>query len=405
MKVLVINCGSSSLKYQLMTTENEGVITKGIIEKIGSASEYTFTSKKNEKNKKSVSAKNHTEAMQIVIDNLVSPENGFIASLKDIDAIGHRVVHGGEEFYTSALITDHVIASVEKYSELAPLHNPPNLQGILSCKEVLPETKQVAVFDTAFHQTMPESSYIYALPYEYYEKHRIRRYGFHGTSHRYVSMKAAEFLGIKKDDFNCITCHLGNGSSITAVQNGKSLDTSMGYTPLEGLPMGTRCGSIDPAIVFTLMQKENLSAKQIDDILNKKSGLIGISGVSNDLREINDAAAKGNKRAQFAIEVLVKSIRRYIGAYMAELGKTDAIIFTAGIGENEWHVREKCMDGLEELGIKLDHEANSATKAKLADISAPDSKIKILVVPTNEELMIALDTEWVINQLTVNSLK
>ena len=295
-------------------------------------------------------------------------------------------------------INSKVLGSIEKYSELAPLHNPPNVQGIRSCMEVLPKIRQVAVFDTAFHQTMPESSYIYSLPYEYYEKYRIRRYGFHGTSHSYVSKKAAEFLGIEHDKINCIVCHLGNGSSITAVAQGKSVDTSMGFTPLEGLPMGTRSGSIDPAIVFTLMQRENLTAEQINSILNRKSGLIGISGVSNDLRDINDAASKGNKRAALAKEILVKAIRKYIGSYMIELGRVDAIIFTAGIGENETSVREKCTEGLEEYGIKLDREVNGRTRSKLECISAHDSRIKILVVPTNEELMIAMETEAVLGK-------
>ncbi len=397
MKVLVINCGSSSLKYQLITTENEGVIAKGIIEKIGGAAEHCYYKNESDKVRINLPVKNHTEAFRSVIDHLIDPENGFIKSLDEIDAIGHRVVHGGEEFCASAHIDEEVISSINKFSELAPLHNPPNLQGILSCKEVLPGIKQVAVFDTAFHQTMPESSFIYPLPFEYYEKYKIRRYGFHGTSHRYVSIKAAEFLGIDLDEFNCITCHLGNGSSITAIKNGKSIDTTMGYTPLEGLPMGTRSGSIDPAIIFTLMQRENLSGQQVNDILQKKSGLAGISGVSNDLRDINEAAKKGNRRAVFAIEILVKSIRKYIGGYMAELGKVDAVIFTAGIGENETSLREKCMEGLENFGIKMDKARNDSTKAKLAEISAPDSRIRVLVVPTNEELMIALETQWVLN--------
>jgi acetate kinase len=396
MKVLVINCGSSSLKYQLITTENEGVISRGIIEKIGGAAEHRYDSKDHRKLSVNLPVKNHTEAMQAVIEHLLNPENGFIGSLDEIDAIGHRVVHGGEEFYASALITDNVLASIEKFAELAPLHNPSNLQGIYSCRELFPGTRQVAVFDTAFHQTMPESSYIYPLPYEYYEKYRIRRYGFHGTSHRYVSIKAAEFLGMNLDRFNCISCHLGNGSSITAIMNGKSVDTSMGYTPLEGLPMGTRSGSIDPAIIFTLMQRENLSAGQINDILQKKSGLKGISGVSNDLRDIDAAALKGNKRAIFAKDILIKSIRKYIGAYMIELGRVDAIIFTAGIGENETSIREKCMEGLESYGIELDRDLNKMTKSKLADISTGKSKIRVLVVPTNEELMIALETQWVL---------
>jgi len=395
MKVLVINAGSSSLKYQLIQTDTEQVITKGIVEKIGGDSEFTFVTRDGQKKQSKVDAPNHTQALKIVLDNLASPQNGFIKSLDEIEAIGHRVVHGGEEFITSVIIDEKVIKSIEKYSELAPLHNPPNLQGILACKELLPDKKQVAVFDTAFHQTMPQQAYIYALPYEYYEKYRIRRYGFHGTSHRYVVMKAAEFLGKKLEDFNCISCHLGNGSSIAAVKGGKSIDTSMGFTPLEGLVMGTRCGSIDPAIIFFLMEKENLSPKEMNDILNKKSGLLGVSGISNDLREIY-AHYETNPRAKIAIDILCHSIRKFIGMYMLELGRVDAIIFTAGIGENEWHIREKVTEGLENFGIKVDLEKNKNTRAKLADLSTSDSKIKVLVVPTNEELMIALETMWVI---------
>ena len=333
MKVLVINCGSSSLKYQLIKTENEGVITKGLVEKIGGDSEFTYYKKDGEKIIEKLKVADHCDAIKVVTDNLLKKENGFINSLEEIEAIGHRVVHGGEEFTKSVIIDDKVIASVEKFSELAPLHNPPNLQGIYSCLEVIPDIKQVAVFDTAFHQTMPESSFLYAIPHDYYEKYRIRRYGFHGTSHRYVTLKAAEFLGKKLDEFNCITCHLGNGSSITAVKNGKSVDTSMGFTPLEGVVMGTRCGSIDPYIIFFLIEKLNMNTKQVNDILQKKSGLIGLSGISNDLREVTASAKSGNKNAQFAREVLIKSIRKYIGAYMVELGRVDAIIFTAGIGE------------------------------------------------------------------------
>jgi len=395
MKILVINAGSSSLKYQLIQTDTEQVITKGIVEKIGGDSEFTFVTRDGQKKQSKVDAPNHTQALRIVLDNLASPQNGFIKSLDEIEAIGHRVVHGGEEFITSVIIDEKVIKSIEKYSELAPLHNPPNLQGILACKELLPDKKQVAVFDTAFHQTMPQQAYIYALPYEYYEKYRIRRYGFHGTSHRYVVMKAAEFLGKKLEDFNCISCHLGNGSSIAAVKGGKSIDTSMGFTPLEGLVMGTRCGTIDPAIIFFLMEKENLSPKEMNDILNKKSGLLGVSGISNDLREIY-AWYETNPRAKIAIDILCHSIRKFIGMYMLELGRVDAIIFTAGIGENEWHIREKVTEGLENFGIKVDPEKNKNTRAKLADLSTSDSKIKVIVVPTNEELMIALETMWVI---------
>lgn len=396
MKVLVINCGSSSLKYQLITTENEGVLAKGIVEKIGSEAKFCFSQKDGSKKINTIPAANHTEALRSVMENLVSKENAFIKDLSEIDAIGHRVVHGGEEFSQSVLIDAKVIASIEKFSELAPLHNPPNLQGIRSCLEVLPKTRQVAVFDTAFHQTMPESSYIYAIPYSYYEKHRVRKYGFHGTSHRYVTMKAAEFMGIKLDEFNAISCHLGNGSSITAVRGGKSVDTSMGFTPLEGVVMGTRSGSIDPAIVKYIMDKEKITASDVDNILNKKSGLQGLSGISNDMREIYAGVMKGDNRALLAKNVLVKSIRKYIGAYMVELGRVDVILFTAGIGENEDHIRSECVAGLENYGIELDPDKNSSIKGKLADLSKPGSKTKVLLVPTNEELMIAMETEWVL---------
>jgi acetate kinase len=395
MKVLVINCGSSSLKYQLIETKEEGVITKGIVEKIGGDAEFCYNGKTGDKIKQNVPVKNHTDAVKVVMENLVNPEHNFIKSLDEIDAIGHRVVHGGEEFTKSALIDDKIIASIEKFSELAPLHNPPNLQGILACREVMPDKKQVAVFDTAFHQTMPEEAFLYALPYECYETKRIRRYGFHGTSHRYVTMKAAEYLGIPIDNFNCITCHLGNGSSITAVRNGKSVDTSMGFTPLDGVIMGTRCGSIDPAIIFHLINQEGLSSSQVNDVLNKKSGLLGISGISNDLREIVAAANQGNKRAKLAVDLLVRSIRRYIGIYLVELCRVDAIIFTAGIGENEYHIREHSVEGLECFGIMMDKEKNAAVKGKITDLSALESVTRILMVPTNEELMIALETEWV----------
>lgn len=400
MKVLVVNCGSSSLKYQLITTGDGAVIARGIVEKIGEKSpEHGWTRRSGEKVRESVSAGTHTEALKTVLVNLTRPDNGFLGSLPEIDAIGHRVVHGGEEFTGSALIDERVIASIEKYSELAPLHNPPNLQGIRACLEVLPETRQVAVFDTAFHHSIPERSFLYAIPYEYYKKYGIRRYGFHGTSHRYVAMKAAEFLKIPSERFNAVTCHLGNGSSVTAVRNGKSADTSMGFTPLEGVVMGTRCGTIDPAIIFYLMEKENLSTAQMNSILQKKSGLLGLSGVSNDLRDINAAAESGNDRARIAVECLVHSVRKAIGQYLVELGRVDAVVFTAGIGENEWHVRRDCVAGLENLGIELDADKNRSARGTLADLSAPGSRTRVLCVPTNEELMIALETQWVLNNV------
>lgn len=396
MKVLVINCGSSSLKYQLIETKDSSVVTKGLIEKIGGQSEYTFNRKNGEKVNINAALKNHTEALEVVIENLMSRDNAFISSPNEIDAIGHRVLHGGDEFVESVVIDEKVIASIKKFAIFGPLHNPANLEGILSCEKLMPEKKQVAVFDTAFHQTMPESSYMYALPYEYYEKYRIRRYGFHGTSHRYVAMKSAEFIGKKPQDTNFIICHLGNGSSITAVKNGKCYDTSMGLTPLEGLVMGTRCGSIDPAIVPFLMEKENLSAREMDTIMNKKSGFIGLSGVSNDYRELSAAAESGNKRAALTQDLLIHSIRKYIGAYMIELNPLDAIVFTGGIGENACEVRKRCVAGLEPFGIRLNQELNSATRGKLTDLSEQGSKTKVLLVPTNEELMIARETEWVL---------
>ncbi|NPV00485.1 MAG: acetate kinase [Brevinematales bacterium] len=395
MKVLVINAGSSSLKYQLIDTATQQAITKGLIEKIGADAEFSFTARNGDKIKSAATAKNHTQALNIVLDNLKDPGNGFIGSLDEIDAIGHRVVHGAEEFSGSVKVDERVIRAIEKCCEIAPLHNPPNLQGILACQEVLPDTTQVAVFDTAFHQTMPKSAFLYAIPYEYYEKYGIRRYGFHGTSHRYVAMKSAEFLNKKFDEFNCIVCHLGNGSSITAVKNGRSVDTSMGYTPLEGVVMGTRCGSIDPAIIFTMMEKDNLSTKQVNDILNKKSGLIGLSGISNDLRAIWEEELKGSERASVTREVLVKSIRKYIGAYMVELGRVDAIIFTAGIGENDWNIRERCVAGLENFGIMIDPDKNRKVRGSATDLSTDGATTRVLMMPTNEELMIALETEMV----------
>ncbi|URA10922.1 acetate/propionate family kinase [Thermospira aquatica] len=396
MKVLVVNCGSSSLKYQFIETRDSLVLAKGLVERIGLGEvEYSFTHGNLPKTKITIQAKNHTEALKEVLNKLTSKEYGVLESLDEIEAIGHRVVHGGESFYHSALITDEVLKAIEVNCELAPLHNPPNLQGILACEEVLPSKKQVAVFDTAFHQTMPEESYMYALPYEYYQKYKIRRYGFHGTSHRYVAMKAAEFLGKPLESLNLITCHLGNGSSITAIRGGKSIDTSMGFTPLEGVVMGTRSGSLDPATLLYIMEKESLTPKQMSDLLNKKSGILGLSGISNDMREIN-AAEQGNARAQLTLKVLTHSIRRYIGAYMVELGRVDAIIFTAGIGENDYVVRELCMENMENWGFALDKEKNKQTRGTLTDISLPNSLSRILVVPTNEELMIALETQWVI---------
>jgi acetate kinase len=333
----------------------------------------------------------HNVALRLVIDALMNEKYGAIKDLSEINAVGHRVVHGGEAFACSVVIDEKVKKSLEDCIDLAPLHNPPNLVGINACEKILPNVPMVAVFDTAFHQTMPSSSYLYALPYEYYTKHKIRRYGFHGTSHLYVSRRAADMLGKKPEDVNIITCHLGNGASITAVEKGKSIDTSMGFTPLEGLIMGTRTGDMDPAIVTFLMEKEKLSAKDVDSIMNKKSGVLGLSGVSSDFRDIEQEAEKGNERAQIALDCFHNRVKKYIGAYMAELGHVDAIVFTAGLGENSVESREEICKGMEALGIELDTEENKV-RGKEKIVSKESSKIKIMVIPTNEELVIARDT-------------
>ena len=329
---------------------------------------------------------------------MVHPEYGVIKSISQIDAVGHRVVHGGEKFSESALINSKVKEAIRECIELAPLHNPPNLLGIEACEKILPGVPQVAVFDTAFHQTMEPVAYIYPIPYEYYEKYRIRRYGFHGTSHYYVSHRAAEILGKPITKLRIITLHLGNGASVTAVKFGKSVDTSMGFTPLEGLAMGTRCGDIDPAIVMFLMEKQNLSLEQINNILNKKSGLLGVSGVSNDLRDVLEAASKGNERAKLAFEIYCYRVKKYIGAYAAAMGGVDAIVFTAGAGENSPEVREKSVEGLEFLGIKIDKDKNNAARGIEKDISTEDARVRTLVIPTNEELVIALETERIVRR-------
>ncbi len=393
MKILVVNCGSSSLKYQLINMENEEVIAKGLAERIGiEGSVVKHETIGKEKVVIEQEMKDHKAAIQIVLDALVDSNHGAIQSMDEISAVGHRVVHGGEEFTDSVLITDAVKKALEKCSDIAPLHNPPNLMGIYACEEILPNVPMVAVFDTAFHQTMPSDSYMYALPYELYEKHRIRRYGFHGTSHKYVSQKAAEMIGKPIEELKIITCHLGNGASITAVDGGVSVDTSMGFTPLEGLAMGTRCGDIDPAIITFLMEKENLSGAQVNELMNKKSGVLGISGVSSDFRDIEDAAAKGNERAQLALNVYHKKVKKYIGSYAAEMGGLDVIVFTAGLGENSPETRKEACKGLEFLGVKIDDEKNNV-RGKERIVSTDDSKVKVLLIPTNEELAIARETK------------
>lgn len=392
MKVLVVNCGSSSLKYQLVNMEGEVVMAKGLFEKIGSQ-EAIFTHKRpeGEKLERVEPILNHGDALKTLLAILVDAEYGVIQSMDEIDAVGHRVVHGGEKFASSVRIDDEVMAVLETCIELAPLHNPPNIEGIKACREIMPNVPQVGVFDTAFHQSMPKESYLYGLPYDIYENYGIRRYGFHGTSHRYVAERCAELLGKKPEEVNIITCHLGNGSSITGVKAGKSMDTTMGFTPLSGVIMGTRSGDIDPSIPLYLMDKMNVSAKEVDTILNKKSGVLGISGVSNDFRELEDAAREGNERAQLALDMFHYRVRREIGGLAAVMGGVDAIVFTAGIGENGVETRAEIAKGLEYLGTALDSEANNC-RGKEREISVAGSKVKMFAIPTNEEIMIARDT-------------
>ena len=393
MKVLVINAGSSSLKYQLLDTDNQEVLAKGLCERIGIDGKFTYKAPgKNTIDAVDVAMPTHSEAIQAVMNALVDPDNGVIASMKEIDAVGHRVVHGGETFACSVKIDDKVMAALEECIPLAPLHNPANITGIKACQAVMgPDVPQVAVFDTAFHQTMPAKAYMYALPYEYYEKDKVRRYGFHGTSHKYVSGRAAAMLGKKPEELKLISCHLGNGSSIAAVDGGKSVDTSMGFTPLAGLPMGTRSGDLDAGILEYLMGKYSLDIKEMLNILNKKSGVLGVSGVSSDFRDLGEAGEKGNTRAALAVDMFNYGVKKYIGAYAAAMGGVDAIIFTAGVGENSADQRMAIASGLEFMGVKMDAEANN-TRGKETVISTADSQVKVLLIPTNEELMIALDT-------------
>lgn len=393
MKVLVINCGSSSLKYQLIDMETENSLAQGLVERIGIEGSV-LTQKVEGKDKYIVKTpmKNHKEAIEIVLKALVDGEHGVIKSMDEITAVGHRVVHGGEKYASSVLITEEVKKSIEECYKLAPLHNPPNMIGIEACEELMPNTPMVAVFDTAFHQTMPKEAFLYALPYELYSENGIRKYGFHGTSHMYVSNKVAEVMGKDIKDLKIVTCHLGNGASLCAVKNGVSIDTTMGFTPLDGIVMGTRSGSIDPAIVLYLINELKYSAEDVNTLLNKKSGVLGISGVSSDFRDIEDAAAKGDKRAILALDIYHYRIRTQIGAYAAAMGGVDAIVFTAGVGENGPETREACLEGLEFLGVKVDKEKNNV-RGKVREISTEDSTVKAFVIPTNEELVIARDTK------------
>ncbi len=399
MKVLVINCGSSSLKYQILDMTNETLLCKGLVEKIGiDGSVITHEKIGMDKFKLETPMANHEDAIAQVLAAIQDPEHGVVKDMSEIGAVGHRVVHGGEKYADSVLITEQVMKDIEECCDIAPLHNPPNIAGINACKALMPNTPMVAVFDTAFHQTMPPESYLYAIPYEYYTKYHIRRYGFHGTSHKYVSRRAAEMLNVDLEDLKIITCHLGNGASVSAIKHGKCIDTSMGFTPLEGLVMGTRSGDIDPALVTYIREKENLPQGKANEILNKKSGVLGISGVSSDFRDIEAAVAEGNERAALALKVFAHKVRFYIGAYIAEMNGCDAIVFTAGVGENDITMRELICHDLGNLGIKLDPLKNKI-RGKETIISADDAKIKCLLIPTNEELMIAKDTYEIVKGL------
>ena len=396
MNVLVINAGSSSLKYQLLNPDTQEILAKGLCERIGIDGKFTYKpTGKTAVKAADVAMPTHSEAIQTVLNALVDKDNGVIGSMAEIDAVGHRVVHGGEKFAKSVLITDEVMAAIEECNPLAPLHNPANIIGIKACQAIMPGVPMVAVFDTAFHQTMPAKAYMYALPYEYYENDKVRRYGFHGTSHKYVSQRAAAMLGKKPEELKLISCHLGNGSSVTAVDGGKSVDTSMGFTPLAGLPMGTRAGDLDAGILQYLMNKYNMGIDEMLNILNKKSGVQGVSGVSSDFRDLENAHKEGNERAGLAVDMFNYGVKKLIGAYAAAMGGVDAIIFTAGVGENSASQRLAIASGLEFMGVKTDAEANN-TRGKEAVISAADSKVKVLLIPTNEELMIAMDTASIV---------
>ncbi|NLF20189.1 MAG: acetate kinase [Clostridiaceae bacterium] len=395
MLILVINAGSSSLKFQLLDSENGDVKAKGLCERIGIDGSMTYQGS-GDKVRSQKDMPTHREAIKYVLEELTSEKHGVIASMSEIGAVGHRVVHGGEQFAQSALITPEVKDAIRDCIPLAPLHNPANIMGIEACEEVMSNTPMVAVFDTAFHQTMPARAYMYALPYEYYKDYAVRRYGFHGTSHRFVSLEAAKFLGKPVEELKIVSCHLGNGSSITAIDGGKSIDTSMGMTPLAGVPMGTRCGDIDPAIIKYLLETDpELTIRKLDHVMNKQSGVLGVSGVSSDFRDLTEAYEQGNKRAELALDMFSYNVRKYIGAYATAMAGIDVIIFTAGVGENDSKVRHHVCKGLGYLGITIDPEQNSK-RGELVEITTPDSKVKVLVVPTNEELMIAKEAAMVL---------
>lgn len=397
MIVLVVNCGSSSLKYQLVNMDNEEVMAKGLVEKIGLPDSQLTHKWNGQKKEIKQSIPDHKVAVKLVLDILTDAECGVIKSMDAIDAVGHRVVHGGEEFAASTLITDEVMKALEKCSAMAPLHNPPNIIGINACKAIMPGVPQVGVFDTAFHQTMPAKAFMYGLPYELYKEDHIRRYGFHGTSHRYVAGEVAKVMGVPVEKLRIINCHLGNGSSLAAIKYGKCVDTTMGFTPLAGVLMGTRCGDIDPAIVLNVMDNHNLSTKEMDTLMNKKSGVLGISGVSSDFRDLGEAAKEGNERAQLALDMFHYQVRKEIGAFVAAMGGVDVITFTAGVGENGIEDRAAIAEGLEYLGAKLDPQRNDV-RGKDALISTDDSTVKMYVIPTNEEIMIARDTKEIVSK-------
>lgn len=392
MKILVINCGSSSLKYQLFDMDNEEVLVKGLVERIGIDGSRLKQEKGDDEYIIEEDMKDHTEAVKHVFDAITDKENGVISDLSEIDAVGHRFVHGGEKITKSVVIDDEVKEAVKEYSKFAPLHNPANMMGLEACEKLLPNVKNVAVFDTAFHQSMPEENFLYGIDYKYYEDQAVRKYGFHGTSHNFITQKTAKVLEKDQKDLNMISCHLGNGSSICAVKEGKSFDTTMGLTPLEGLVMGTRSGDLDPTVVTFLMNEYGYDTKKMDNVLNKESGVLGVSGVSSDFRDLENAANDGNKRADIALKMFANRAKRYVAGYMAEIGKTDAIVFTGGIGENSATMRADIMKGFEQFGIKIDPEKNNV-RGGCHLISTDDSKVKVFVIATNEELMIARDTK------------
>ena len=402
MVILVLNCGSSSIKYQVLDVmeQSQTLLAKGLVERIGLA-EGDLTHKPQGKDKFELHCPipDHTTGIRLVLDALTNPEHGVIKSLDELKAAGHRVAHGGEFFTDSCLVDDEVKAKIESLYSIAPLHNPANLEGILSMEKVLPGIKQVAVFDTSFHHTIPAINYLYAIPYEYYEKYRVRKYGFHGTSHKFVARVGAEMFGLDFENSKIVTCHIGNGASVTAIKNGKSFDTSMGFSPLDGLVMGTRAGSMDVSAATYIAQKEGMTLAELDSMLNKKSGVAGITGISSDMREVKAAADEGNKRAQLSNTMNFYRIKKYIGAYAAAMGGVDIIIFAGGVGENQQDCREAALEGLEFLGVKLDKEVNAKMRGEEAVLSTPDSKVKVLLIPTDEEMMIASDTYEIVKNM------